>query len=272
MADLPIWVAIGLTLTAGAWFVAAWRDRLAGMPIGAGLLRGLLVAVVIGVLGGLYLPFALHLGFPVDVGLGGFLLIGLLIFGIPTALGFYWVGVSLMPLGLLFTRRSAWPTVGTWVATVLVALLGVVGYAGYQSVKAAIDAPAEVAGTVSFDISGRVLPRATGSGEATCTLFDNGTFRVDAGLGFTRTQPIVAADGREVTIQMVWPAERDPSLAISIGDRVSQIGQDGQMTIRDGSTPRAGALIVEGILPMIGPEPDPSDPWSGSVSWECPLG
>jgi hypothetical protein len=180
-----------------------------------------------------------------------------------------------MPLGLLFTRRPAWPTVGTWVATVLVALLGVVGYAGYQGVRAAIDAPAVVTGAATFDISGRVLPRATGSGAATCRLFDDGIFRVDVGIGFSEVEPIVTADGRKVKIQLIWPAEGDPSLAISIGDRVSQMGQDGVMTIRQGSTPSTGTMDVDGILPSSSSgdaSSDPTDPWSGFVSWECPLG
>jgi hypothetical protein len=270
-SELMIGAALAVVMTIGAWALAASRDRLVDMPIGAGLFRGALVAVAVGILSGLILPFALSLGFPVDVGLGGYLVIGLAIFAIPTALGFFWVGVFLMPVGLLFTRRDRWPTVGTWLASTGIAIVIIVGYGVYQAARAAIDAPATATGTASFDIVGPKTARATGSGDATCTLFDDGTFRVDAGRGFTRTQPILSADGRDVTIQMVWPPDADASLSISIGDRASDVGQDGVMTIRDGSTSAAGTMIVEGILPADGPEPDPSDPWSGSVSWECPL-
>jgi hypothetical protein len=198
--------------------------------------------------------------------------IGLLVFGIPTAAVFFCVGAFVMPLGLLFTCRRAWPTVGTWVATLIIVVLSWVGYVGYQGGRAAMDAPSTVKGTVTFDISGVATARAMGSGEATCTLFDDGMFRVDAGRGFATAAPIVSADGREVTIQMVWRDEGGVFLAISIGDRASGIGQNGSLTLGQTSTPSNGTVIVRGILPADGPEPDPADPWSGTVSWACPLG
>jgi hypothetical protein len=131
-----------VVLTVGAWVAAARLGRLTDMPVRPGLRNGATIALLIGLIVvavvTLYMNGREFLGGP--IGLVDAFTLGLLV-GVPVAVGFFWLGALLMPLGLLVRLGRRWTTAGVWIAVPLAAVLIYAAYVGYQTATGADQAP-----------------------------------------------------------------------------------------------------------------------------------
>jgi hypothetical protein len=177
---------------------------------------------------------------------------GLLV-GLVVGLGYFWIGSTLIPIGLLFKSKPAWTTLGAWAAVpVIVVSLGF-GYVSYRSVGT--DAPNNTTanGTIelSFDSLGGPEP-VTASGVATCTYDSAGNMTLIA--GSTGNAAVMSTDGRVIQLELDLNANGTVA-----GLSLTMSGQQSEptLTLDPGAAPRGGHGRLGGPLP-------------GDFNWTCP--
>jgi hypothetical protein len=271
-------VAAGLAATVLLWLAAAARHRVAWLAVRDGLRNGVLVALVLGASVALLLT-VMTAGRPLlfegNVTLAGALALGSLA-GLSLAIGFLWLGLALMPIGLILRAGDGWPRYGTWIAVpVIVASFGL-ALGAFNAARQEGLQPALSAGTVQLELSGEGLGTVALTATADCQLQPNGALTVEAGTSITAAPP-TTADGRPVTVQMSMAADgSNLALALTVGRLATYSGNGWQpgpdtTVLSGGWTPAAGQLTLTGIVPLDvnRAAPDPVERWSGSLSWTC---
>jgi hypothetical protein len=269
-----IGLVVGLGLTMGAWLLAARTGRLQRAVTLHGLRNGLLAALVLG-LGVTTLITLTMFGRPFlfggELSLGGALMLGLLA-GTALAVGFFYVGATLLPIGLLLGGGARWASVGSWVLAPVVAVGLYAGYLFSGNLLADIEAPEQRRGTIDLELNGEQLGRVQASGAAHCLLPDDGSLSVDAGLDGELT----STTGDEVWVQLTLDVELDASVVINVAHWSAAPGKGWEpnpdtLSVAEGSRREWGQLELRDLVPLnpATGEPDPTERWSGLLSWDC---
>lgn len=255
-------LVLGAVVTVVLWAAAFAMRRVDREVTIRGLRNGLLVAL------GLFLVTAILVTMLFDISLG--ILVGAVI-----ALGYFWVGAMLIPLGLLFRARPDWTKLGAWVAVPIIVMSAGFGYAAYRAVQEEGAPPTSTNGTVTLSLSGAQLGTVDASGAATCQFDSSGALRLQAGAGIGGSA-LNATDGRPVTIQYAMDANganRSIQLGVSGVKAVPGQGWDPSpqtIALSPTSTAHAGQVTLSGVVPLdANGEPDPTEVWSGVFSWTC---
>ena len=255
-------LVLAAVVTAVLWAAAFAMRRVDRDVTIRGLRNGLLVALV------LFLITAILVTMLFDLSLA--ILIGALI-----ALGYFWVGAMLIPLGLLFRARPDWTKLGAWVAVPIIVMSAGFGYAAYRAVQEEGAPPRSTNGTVTLALSGPRLGTVNASGTATCQFDNTGALRLQAGAGIGGSA-LNATDGRPVTIQYAMDANgANRSIQLNVGgiQAVPGKGWDPSpqtIALSPTSTAHAGQVTLNNVVPLDqAGKPDANEVWSGIFSWSC---
>lgn len=276
MIDIQIALIVGLALTVLLLALVA-RTQPAKRPLlRRGIARATLVSILVGLVIGVVVTFTFTGREFLDstVEFPGALLLGLVL--ATTAAGaFLWLATLLLAVGLWWRGGSGWASYGALIAVPMVAAAVIFGYSILQLLQADAESPTVRVGSASLVLEGGRLGRATASGSATCILWPEGSFGLEA--GFDPQQHFVTADGRSASVQLGLATDGAVELlAMSVGEVGATPGkgwQPGPETTRPspGSTAAAGEVALSGIVPLTGSgEPDPDERWQGSLTWDCP--
>jgi hypothetical protein len=142
------------------------------------------------------------------------------------------------------------------------------GFTAFNSYQYQSQQPQTVGGTFALEMDGARLGHVSAQGIATCSL------QVDGGLSVNANEP--ASDGRQVDIQLgVSAAGEVRGLALAV-DRSQafpgkgwQPGADTTQLVA-GWSRALGQMTFRDLVPLAAnAEPDPTERWSGSLSWTC---
>jgi len=255
-------LVLGAVVTVVLWAAAFAMRRVDREVTIRGLRNGLLVALV------LFVVTATLVTLMFDISLG--ILVGAVI-----ALGYFWVGAMLIPLGLLFRARPDWTKLGAWVAVPIIVMSAGFGYAAYRAVQEEGAPPTRTNGTVTLSLSGAQLGTVDASGAATCQFDSSGALRLQAGAGIGGSA-LNATDGRPVTIQYAMDANgANRSIQVGVGSVKAVPGKGWDpspqtIALSPSSTAHAGQVTLSGVVPLdASGDPDPTEVWSGVFSWTC---
>ena len=192
-----------------------------------------------------------------------------LIVGAAVGLGFFWLNMVILSIGMWFKPANSWPLGEAFATPVVIAAVGfgAIAFNTYQYQQAQ---PRAVPGTAQIVIDGQTLGHASAAGSANCQLL------VDGGLSLDAT--ITADDGRQVDIQLGIPSSGDsPNMAIVVGNVQAFPGKGWDPASTTHLAPvwnrASGQLTFDGLVPLdVNAEPDPTERWSGNLSWTCPGG
>lgn len=265
--DPKVVLIVGLPATIVLW-VVTWVRHPEMRGVGARGLRVALVGAIVVALVMVVLTTLFFNGrdFFGTISLQSAFSFGLVVGGAVGA-GFFWLNLVILAIGLWFKASGGW-AVGALAATpVVIAAVGF-GFTAFNSYQYEEAQPQEVSGTVALEMDGERLGLVSASGAASCML------QVDGGLGVSAN--VLTSDGRQTDIQMGVAASGEVlSVAISVDQSQAFPGkgwEPGPTTTRlvDGWSRAGGQLILVGLVPLDGDgEPDPTERWSGSLSWTC---
>lgn len=260
-------LVMGLAATVVLW-VATWVRHpemrgLAARGIRVALAGAAVVALVMVVLTTLFFNGRDFFG---TIGLGSAFTFGVIVGGLVGA-GFFWLNTVILAIGLWFKATSGW-AVGALAATpVIIAAVGF-GFTAYNTYQIQQTQPQTVTGTFALEMDGASLGHVSASGTATCSL------QVDGGLSLNANKP--ASDGRQTDIQLgVSAAGEVRGVAIAIDQSQAfpgkgwQPGADTTQLVAGWSRAQ-GQMTFRDLVPLAAnAEPDPTERWSGSLSWTC---
>ena len=127
MEDRYLILGAALAATVVLWLIAAARGRVRPVEVLPGALNGLLIALALGGATAL-------VTYMIVSGLSEAVLIAMPT-GFVVGAVFLWIGLALMPIGLLFGGGRDWARYGTWVAVVILIVslgLGWTAYTAFQ--------------------------------------------------------------------------------------------------------------------------------------------
>lgn len=252
---IPTLIAVaGLAVTILLWVTAIALHRVDPAVTLRGLRNGLIVALAL---------FALM--FVLETWLFN-VLSGLLV-GLVVGLGYFWVGATLIPLGLVFNSKPAWTTLGAWAAVPVIVVS--IGF-GYTEYRAANDQAQTTTanGTIALSLNGFGQYPVTANGVATCTTGTAGDMTLFGGA--SGNAAVMSEDGRVIQLQFSIDANSaNPSLSLTVGSQTST-STPGALTLDAGSSAIGGHAKLVGMVPLgANGQPDPANPWSGDFSWSC---
>jgi hypothetical protein len=265
--DLNTLLVLGLAATVALWVVTWARHPemrgLAARGIRMALVGAIVVALVMVVLTTLFFNGRDFFG---TISLGSAFSFGLVVGGFVGA-GFFWLNTVILPIGLWFKATDGW-AVGSVLATpVVVAAVGF-GFTAYNAYQYQSQQPQVEAGTMNVELTGQRLGRVVAVSAADCQFLPDGGFHMDANL--------TALDGRSVSVQMGLAADGEISVvAVRVGDSFAGPGKGwdiGPDTTRlvNGWSHTGGQMELTDLVPLGGDgEPDPTERWSGSLSFGC---
>jgi hypothetical protein len=185
------------------------------------------------------------------------------------ALGFAYASLNVLILvvGLWFRPSPSW-AIGAALATpVIVAAVGF-GITAYNAYQYQAQQPQVEAGTMNVELTGKRLEPVVAVGSADCQFLADGGFHMDADL--------TAADGRLVSVQLGLAADGEVQvLAIGVGPSFAYPGRGwdiGPDTTRlvNGWNHTGGQMEMTDLVPLgADGEPDPTERWSGSLTFGC---
>ncbi|HEY5488246.1 MAG TPA: hypothetical protein VIK00_00275 [Candidatus Limnocylindrales bacterium] len=248
-------IAVGaVVVTALLWATAIALRRVDLSITLRGLRNGLLVALAL-----FALTFVLEaLLFNVTSGL---------IVGLVVGAGYFWIGSTLIPVGLVFKSKPAWTTLGAWAAVPVIVVS--IGF-GYTEYRSANDQPQSTTanGTIALSLNGLGQYPVTANGVATCSTSSAGDMALFGGTAGNAA--VMSQDGRVVQLQFSIAASgANPSLSLTVGSQTANAAPQ-TMRLDPGSSPTGGHATLAGIDPLgTNGQPDPSQVWSGDFSWSC---
>lgn len=255
MDPIPTLIALaGLAVTIVLWVAAIALRRVDPAVTVRGLRNGLIVA------------FAL---FAVTFVLETWLFnatSGLLV-GLVVGLGYFWVGATLIPLGLVFKSKPAWTTLGAWAAVPVIVVSIGFGYTEYRSTNDQAQTTT-ANGTIALSLNGFGQSPVTANGVATCSTSTAGDMTLFGGA--SGNAAVMSEDGRVIQLQFSIDANSaNPSLSLTVGSQTST-STPGALALDAGSSPIGGHAKLVGMVPLgANGRPDPANPWSGDFSWSC---
>jgi hypothetical protein len=266
--DPKVVLIVGLPATIVLW-LATWVRHPEMRGVGA---RGLRVALVGAIVVALVMVVLTTLFFNGRDFFGGTISLqsassfGLVVGGAVGA-GFFWLNSVILATGLWFKASGGW-AVGALAATpVVIAAVGF-GFTAFNSYQYEEAQPQEVSGTVALEMNGERLGLVSASGAASCMLQVDGGLMVDAS--------VPATDGRQAVIRISVAATgevRSVSITVDLSQAFPGKGwEPGPTTTRlvDGWSRAGGRVVLTDLVPLAANgEPDPTERWSGSLSWTC---
>lgn len=260
-------VVIGLPATVVLWVVTwARHPEMRGLALrGASiaLVAAIVVALVMVVVTTLFFNGRDFFG---TISLGSALSFGLIVGGFVGA-SFFWLNTVILAIGLWFKATGGW-AVGALAATpVVIAAVGF-GFTAYNTYQYQQEQPQNVSGTFALEMDGARLGHISASGAATCSL------QVDGGLVVNANEP--ARDGRQTDIQLSVAASGEVrAVALTVDQSQAfpgkgwEPGADTTQLVAGWSRAQ-GQMTFRDLVPLAAnAEPDPTERWSGSLSWTC---
>jgi len=251
-------LVVGLVIAAAAsalvWATAIALHRVDPSVTLRGLRNGLLVAVALFAVT-LILETAL---FNLASGLAVALVVGV---------AYFWIGSTLIPVGLVFKSKPAWTTLGAWAAVPVIVVSIGFGYTEYRSANDQTQTTT-ANGTIALSLNGLGQDAVTANGVATCTTSSAGDMSLFGGA--TGNAAVMSEDGRVIQLQFSIDASgANPSLSLTVDSQTSTSTTQA-LALDAGSSPTGGHAKLAGMVPL-GAEgqPDPSQVWSGDFSWSC---
>jgi hypothetical protein len=274
--DLPTLLVLGAIAAMVLWASAVMLGRTKEMPIGRGLVNGLIVSVVIFVATVAIVTFLYNGRGSTEISfdLGGAFALGLAV-GSTLAVGFFALGVALMPLGLLFRLGERWPSFGTWIAVPIVFASAGLAVGAFNAGRHEQAQPTSVQGSMSIEISGQQLGSTTAGGPAVCQESQDGSFTVTAGMA-PAGGALTASNGQPAGITLsVDGAGSILVVQIGVGTWQAFPGRGWEpgpntTALAAGWTRQAGRMTLSNLVPL-NPQsvPDPTERWNGTLSWTC---
>jgi hypothetical protein len=249
----PLLVALAVAVTAVLWVAALALHRVDARVAARGLRNGALVALALFVLSVVIVTLVFNgrgvFAQPLD--LAGAFQLGVLV-GAIVAIGYLWLGVVLIAIGLIAGSKPAWTTLGAWVAVPIIVVSLGFGYVSYRSVTTEGQRP-QSNGTISIGIANGQREVVDTNGPASCTTDANGTTTIVAG---TDEDPhLISGDGRVVSATVTLrPNGQGAGLDLQVAglDTTAVVP-----TTEVASSPAAGQLLLSGPL------------GTGTLTWTC---
>jgi hypothetical protein len=274
--DPRIIVGAAIALTVILWAIAIALQRVDSRVTVRGFRNGSIVAVGIFIVTALIVAIFFN-GREIifaTLDLRGAFALGVFV-GLVFALGYLWLGSLVMAIGLIFNSKPAWSTVGTWAAVpVIVVSLGF-GYVSFRSVQQEGTSPSALRGSVALQLAGEKLGAVDVIGNAQCEYDGTGALRLRAG-GGVGGSTIATPDGRQVYVKFDLDGSAiDPSIQVIVGSAEADPGKGWQpgpdtIALAPGSTTHTGSALLSDLVPVDSKgHPDPTERWSGKVSWTC---
>ena len=274
--DPGILVGAAIALTVILWAVAIVLRRVDARVTAHGFRNGSIVAVGIFIVTAVVVALFFN-GREIifaTLDLRGAFALGIFV-GLVFALGYLWLGSLVMAIGLIFNSKPAWSTVGSWAAVpVIVVSLGF-GYVSFRSVQQEAISPTASRGSVALQLTGEKLGSIDVNGHAQCEYDGTGALRLRAGGGVGGTT-IATPDGRQVYVKFDLDRSAvEPSIQAIIGSAEADPGKGWQpgpdtISLAQGSTTHTGSAVLSNLVPVDSKgHPDPTERWSGKVSWSC---
>lgn len=255
MDPFPTLIAVaGLAVTILLWVTAIALHRVDPAVTVHGLRNGVIVALGL---------FAVTLVLETWLfNLSSGLLVGLVV-----GLGYFWVGATLIPLGLVFNSKPAWTTLGAWAAVPVIVVSIGFGYTEYRAANEQTETTT-ANGTIALSLNGLGQYPVTANGVATCSTSTAGDMTLFGGA--SGNAAVMSADGRVIQLQFAIDANgANPSLSLTVGSQTSTSTPQA-LTLDAGSSPTGGHAKLAGMVPLgANGQADSANPWSGDFSWSC---
>lgn len=278
-AEQLLWLGVAVVAVAPALLLAmAWRSgHLDRRQLLRGARNGALVALLLaaGLVG---LTTLLGTGQPFLFGtldMAAAFRLGLLL-GVPVGVGYLWLGLAVMAVGLMAGAGRSWATRGAWLATPVFAIV-VVSAAGFAFAMAQRGSDPTVItrpGQLELTLQRGATAPVTAAGPTECRASTTGSFTLHAGDG--GIPPLASGSGSLATVQLSIVDDEVAVLVVSFDQLFASPARaaDGPppaVSLAPGWTRAAGQLSFSGLLPL-----DPDDglpiedqPWRGTIGWTC---
>jgi hypothetical protein len=253
------------------WAIASALGRVdAGVTL-SGLRNGLIVAVLIGAAVGVLVAL-FNNGDAEEIGISS-AGIGAII-GVFVGFAYFWLGSTLIPIGLIFKAKPAWSTVGAWAAVPIIVVSLGLGYTAYRSADDSSATQTTANGTVQLSLNTGGVRPISASGVATCSTDKSGSESVVAGT--KGNAAIMSTEGTVVQITFdLEPGATNPSIVLTVANESAMPGKGWDaspqtIALDPGSNMIGGHATLTGLVPHgADGQPVPNTTWSGDFTWLC---